>query len=82
MTNDKVFGIGAPSGYLQVLVTQDNITGLSALIHWLAGFEAAGKGRPPGQFELVMHYRALQDAAAKHNATLIPAEAREPSAPK
>lgn len=65
MTNDKVFGIGAQALRCEVLVTQDNVNGLSALIHWLEGFEAAGKGRPPGQFELVMHYRALQDAVAK-----------------
>lgn len=40
-------------------VGQSTLDGLAALIHWIDGFQDAGKGRVPGGFELVMFYRSF-----------------------
>jgi len=49
-----------------VLLTQDNLDGLCALIHYLAGVEASGKGAAPGSLELTTHYRQLVECVRKY----------------
>ncbi len=40
-------------------VSQHSLAAISGLIHWIEGFQAAGKGNVPGHFELIMLYRQL-----------------------
>lgn len=53
---------GGDALIIELGIWQSTVDGLCALIHWLNGFEAAGKGRVPGHFELVMHFRSLTNA--------------------
>jgi hypothetical protein len=52
----------APNIKVPVWITEQDYQGLHALLNWLSGFEAAGKGQVPGHFELVMHFRQLTSA--------------------
>lgn len=46
-----------------ISVTQDEVDGINALIHWLSGYtEGHGGGRIPGHFNLVMLYRSMRAA--------------------
>lgn len=49
-----------------VWLTQSSLDGMQAMIQFCSGMEAAGKGRIPGSFEIVMFYRTLCDAVRKH----------------
>ena len=42
----------------------NEVDALNALIHWLQGYVAAGKGFPPGYYELITVYRKLRLSAA------------------
>jgi hypothetical protein len=46
---------------------QDHLDGLCMLIHYCSGLRDAGKGEPPGLFQLIMHYRTLQQAVSKQS---------------
>jgi len=52
----------APNIKVSVVVSEDQYHGLHSLIHWLDGFEAAGKGAVPGRPELVFVFRSLTTA--------------------
>lgn len=59
MTNDLPIHLNTESKNLTVTLFQSQLDGLCALIHFCEGIEASGKGRVPGSFELIMHYREL-----------------------
>ena len=46
-------------------VDQSHINGLLALMNWLDGYEAAGKGNISGHHELIMHWRILRSSIQK-----------------
>ena len=44
----------------KILIDQDGLDGLNALIHWLTGF-SVDKGRVPGTWDLIMMYRTIEE---------------------
>lgn len=46
-------------------VTQTDFDGMSKLIHWLEGFQAAKGGTIPGHHELLMFHRGLANHVYK-----------------
>ena len=72
MTNDLPIHLGIDSLKLNTDVFQTHLDGLCALIHYCEGVEKSGKGRVPGSFELVMHYRSLISALAELRNTKKP----------
>ena len=61
MTNDLPIHLNADHVNIPVTLFQSQLDGLCALIHFCDGLNQAGKGRVPGSFELVMHYRELRN---------------------
>ena len=51
-----------PSVEVPVWITQSSLDGMQALIQFINGLEAAGKGQVPGGFDLIMFYRQLDSA--------------------
>jgi len=49
-----------------IWVTQSNLDGIQALMQWCEGFEASGKGRVPGSFELTMFMRTIKRNIREH----------------
>lgn len=49
-----------------VWITQGALDGIAMLLAYCDGVEAAGRGRLPGSFELIMHYRQLRSAIQAH----------------
>ncbi len=64
MTNDLPIHLGRDMADIPVPIHQHHLDGLCALIHYCDGVEKSGKGRVPGSFELVMHYRAIRTRVA------------------
>ena len=46
--------------YERLQVSQSTLDGMMALINWCDGFQAGGKGRVPGAWELCMFYRSFR----------------------
>lgn len=74
--NDRPIHLPERSVTCPVWITQENLDGLQALIKFLEGYEAAGKGTVSGSFELTMFYRQLRDAISEHY-TKIRAESNQ-----
>lgn len=51
-----------PSATVPVWITETDLQGLTALVHWLDGFESAKPGQIPGAHELVMFVRRMNSA--------------------
>lgn len=56
---------------VQVVLHQDHLDGICALIHFCEGVSSSGKSRPPGMQELIMHYRNIRSALYQTHETEI-----------